>query len=295
MCRTTVFVVALISAAAPAADITLSDARQASDAVSVTPQSGRCSGVFTVTKQGNDDAEPVVWTAGTFKMAFSAEKLLLETEVSTEKMEVSLIAKDGSVSAPQAIDSPTGRVVILCDGDTVQKVTFSPRINPNGCKVELYSTIKSAISSSGFPLRNPVRPQLGVLDITKLIENLGPDAIEFSRNEGTLFRGVYHAKNSRKTRAVFYVDTAIDNKVVSHSVFNLPSELPVTATTFKWAKSKGVPYVHEYEVTKRYSGEPTQTEKVVYAHYEADPVIPPAEFDISSLRIPPGTRTIDRR
>ena len=284
-----------ISSAISAAEITLDDARKASDVGLSNPETVRTSGTFRVTRQDTNDSKPVIWAAGTFKMVYAPGKVRLDVEFETEKASVVVPAPDGSKSEPRIADLPMSRVVMLSDGEAVNKVTYSSRINPTGCQIERFSTLSQAISASQFPIQNVARPQREALDIAKLIENLGADTIELSQCEGTLVRGAYHAKNSPTTRGVFIVDTAIDNHIVSQSIFNLPKDEPVVSHRLKWGKADDVWYVQEIEVQQRYSKHPVETANVAYTNFEANIVVDANDFELSSLQIPQRTRTSDRR
>ena len=294
MSRTLVLFALLMTSAVSAAEITLEDARKASDVGLSNPETARSSGTFRVTRQDTNDSKPVIWAAGTFKMVYAAGKVRLDAEFETERASGIVAAADGSKSEPQIADLPTFRVVMLSDGEALYNVTYSSRISPIGCQIERFSTLSQAVSVSQFPISNVARPQLEALDISKLIEHLGADAIELSQVEGTLVRGVYHSKNSPNARGVFVVDTAIGNHIVSQSVFYLPNDEPLVSHSLKWEKTYDVWYVQEIEVKRRYK-HLVETAKVAYTDFEPGIQVDANEFELSSLHIPQRTRTIDRR
>ena len=110
-------------------------------------------------------------------MVYAPGKVRLDAEFETEKASVVVAAADGSTSKPRIADLPMSWVVMLSDGEAVYNVTYSSRINPTGCQIERFSTLSQAVSVSQFPIQNVARPQLEALDITKLIDHLGADAI----------------------------------------------------------------------------------------------------------------------
>ena len=288
------FAVSTVASSA-ADDISLSDASRASLVSSTRPETAKCSGAFSITKHESDVEEPDIWTAATFKMSFAPGKLVLDTQFQTEKFLVTTTNPDGTKSAPRVVDSPTDRVIVLDDGDTVYKISYNPRFRPAGCRIEIFKTRKSAVAASKFPISDPVRPQLGILPVAKLVQNVGPNKLDWSRGDGRYFRGVFHVSNSPNVRIEFQVDPATGNQLVSRSVFNLPSKVSAQAATLKWAQTKEIWYVQQVDVEKRYSKRPVQTEQVTYTDYQPGVSIPESEFDLSSFTIPPGTRTIDRR
>ena len=281
--------------AAEADDFTLEDARKASIESSKQPKSAWCRGEFRVSRQDEGDPAPTIWTEGTFKLSYKADKLLLDMKFSTRKVRVVQVAPDGTESEPKTVNAPPERIVVLDDGDKVYMVTFTPQINPSGCRVELLSNVRSALGFAEFPLRDPIHPHLGILDIDKLIKNLGADAIKWSHHKGTIYQGTFQAKNSKRVHSVFHVDLACDKQLTGNIVFNSTSDEPATSHKLKWAKENDTWFVQQINSTRRYSDRPLQMEEVVFTHYKPGASLPDNEFDISSIGIPPRTRTIDRR
>ena len=66
MSRTLVLFALLTTSVVSDAEITLEDARKASDVGLSNPETARSSGTFRVTRQDTDDSKPVIWAAGTF-------------------------------------------------------------------------------------------------------------------------------------------------------------------------------------------------------------------------------------
>lgn len=295
MLRFLLLIAVLGLSTAKADDFTLEDARKVSIESSMQPKSGWCRGEFRASLQEKGDPAPVIWTEGTFKLSFKEDKLLLDMKFSTRKVRVVQVNADGTKSEPKIVNAPLDRLVVLDDGNTVSMITFTPRIHPSGCRIELFSNLQSTLGFAEFPLRDPIHPHLGILDIDKLIKNLGPDAIEWSRQKGTIYQGSFRAKNSKDVRIVFQVDAASGKRLTSMSVFNPKSDEPGSSRKLKWAKKNETWFVQEIKTKSRFRDRPLRMEEVIFTDYQPNLPLTDKEFDMSSIDIPPRTRTIDRR
>ncbi len=279
---------------ANAGDITLDDARQASVADTTRLVPFRCRGTFRVSRQDRGATKPIVWTDGAFRLSHAPGKLRLDMRFHVRKARVSIVDNDGKETHQEVANSPVD-IIVLDDGTAISKVTFSPRIMPSGCRIELYSSLRAALSGTGFPLRNPVHPQRDVLDVDALVRNLGADAVKWSKQDGTFFQGDYHLRNTNRVRAEFQVDAAMGNRVVSKAVFNFPADSPAAEHRLKWAKADDTWYVKSLSWTKRYANQPVRRAEVVFLDYQPNAEFMDDEFSLSSASIPDGARTLDRR
>ena len=188
------------------------------------------------------------------------------------------------------------RIVAVSDGMDIFIARFSPRINPTGCAGDIYSDPTPALQVHGFDLRNVNAPWRRMVEIDKLIENLGYDAITAKRLPGQVVRLAYKIKNS-PSGADFDVSPKVGFNVTGKRSFRPDDPRPVHAFDAKWRLDDGVWHVETFtEVWDRtYRQEPLERSVVAFQKFETNPKIKADQFDLSSVGIPARTRFIDRR
>ncbi len=189
-------------------------------------------------------------------------------------------------------------MVIVCDGQMASVVTFSARINPTGCRVETYGSMKSAAATAGFPLCAPAQPWLEVLNVDALMKNIGPDTITSSKLETGIVRCTYSFKDSKLGYADFDIDPTCGNNVTSKRIFAQPSVDPVATCQLSWERKNSVWFVKQFDASQRYSPSEVlpywQRSVVTFDSFAPNALIAKKVFAIESLPIPPGTQTLDR-
>jgi len=276
----------------------LEAARLASIASEALPESGEASGTFIVRRRHADEEEETLWTDGDFKLWFSGDKQCLDLTYRHDKRSTVLQKRDGTVEEFIA-DSPPDRVVVIDDSTKVTVVTFSHRFRQSGCRIEIRSGRPMAMTTVGFPLDNPARPQLEVLHVGKLIENLGAEAISFSAPRNGIAHGICTVRNSPDTYVRFDIDQNRGNNVVAQRVFVKGHVGPLAHQTLDCERKDSAWFVNKYTDLRRYKaleGEISwHRSSVTYDHFGANVKIDETVFDVASYPISPKTRTLDRR
>ncbi len=276
----------------------LEAARKASIASSEALQSAQGSGTFTVHRKNVTDKDEILWTDGSFELSYDGGQYYLDITYRKLLQRTRYTNADGQ-STEKVVDWSPDRVVIVYDGQTASVVTFSPRINPTGCEVETFDTMKSAVAAAGFPIHAPAQPWSQVLNVDSLIRNLGTDAITVTQLDAGIARGEFKIKNSKNSYVQFDVDSKKGGNVVSTRTFIRPSTEPAGTNQLIWEQKNSTWFVKQFKSSHNYSrfdGIPPYCEHTVVTFDSFAPNTPIDDevFSIKALPIPPGTRTLDR-
>lgn len=287
----------IISIDVPAADV-LEEARKASVAASEALQSAQGSGTFTEHRRNLTDKDEMLWTEGSFKFSYQSGKYFIDITLKKLLRRTRYEDEMGQFTE-KIVDWSPDRVVLVYDGQAASVVTFTGRINPTGCRVEIFDSMRTATALASFPLRNPAKPWLEVLDVDAVLKNIERDAITVSTLDNGRTRIAFDIKNSKSAYAEFELDPQSGNNVISSRTFNRPELEPAVTRRLSWAQTESVWYVRQFDAVHRYppSSIPAYRARtmVAFDSFAPNKLIDDTLFKIESLPIPPGTRTLDRR
>jgi hypothetical protein len=291
------FVLSMIVTPHISANEILESARKASIASSEALQSAQGSGTFTVHRKSSTDKDEILWTAGSFELSYDRGKYSLDITYRKLLQRTLYTDADGQ-STEKVVDWSPDRVIIVYDGKTASVVTFSRRINPTGCEIETFKTMKSAAPAAGFPIHAPAQPWSQILNIDGLIKHLGADSITMTQLESGVARGEFTIKNSKNSYVQFDVDPRKGGNLTSTRTFIRPSTEPIGTQELIWEQKNSIWFVKQFKSTHSYQGGeiPPYSERteVTFDSFAPNAPIDDEVFSIQSLPIPPGTRTLDR-
>lgn len=188
-------------------------------------------------------------------------------------------------------------LAIIYDGTKAQKITFTQRVRPSGCKVEIWDSLRN---TSSIVKEDLTRLWLKKVEKGRVMNAIKPEDIRVT----DLGSGNYRLNYQQKAlaRAKYEID------VSSKANYN-PTRLRILLPDWdrdynnwsvKWKKTGDVWYVEELDMTERtrFSDKPTyRMEHTVYRCESFDPntKVDPQLFTLDCLTIPAGAQIIDRR
>ncbi len=256
------------------------------------------AGEFTVLMQHKGDDEPKLWSKAKVHVSFDRGKYHVKLLYERMLMRVSTTDMDGKTTE-QIADVKYDDVRIIADENDVYVISFSDRIRPNGCKIEIYSKEQTQFgwSMCGFPWSEPARLWKSLPDIEEISKNSGADAIKFSDAGKGRFLAEYPIDDPF---ADFTVDRAVGFNVVSSRAFNPKQKTPAQSSKATWKKDHEAWYVAEF--VEEFDNRDVEPEKgrfrrseLKYKSFDVNAKVDPDLFTLKSLPIPAGTRVIDRR
>ena len=188
------------------------------------------------------------------------------------------------------------RQVIIYDGSAVFTSRFSEQIKPLGSQTSVYEV---APTSSG--LVRPVRAgfpwdvtKLGsaLVDINKLIENIGEDSVTITRTPDGDYVGEH--KLGTTGRVVIKWLQQYGYNVSLRQSFATADGEPVQEHVATWQKSRGVWYVNSLSNWGKYPEREMRSE-LGYDSFEVNAEVSSDMFSMDALSMPSGSRILDQR
>jgi RNA polymerase sigma factor (sigma-70 family) len=236
-------------------------------------------------------------TKGKVKVYFDRGRYHLRFQFDTMLQWTTYTDGKGKVVQEKFVEWKPEDLFVIYDGKTATVVTFSRRIRPSGCMVEIWPELRGP--AANLPWNDVARLGLAVLDVEGLIRNLGRDAIRLTKMPQGGYRGRYHVKNAPKVRVEFDARPEAGFNVTAERVFNEGNDQPVTARSAAWKKDKGLWYVERLVEENDFRGGRLggYRERWVfrYTHFEPNARVDPTLFTLKSAKVPDRTRVLDRR
>jgi RNA polymerase sigma factor (sigma-70 family) len=246
-----------------------------------------------------DPGEEKPWaprTKAKVKIYFDRGKYLLRFDYQTKQQKTAYFDKDGKKRDERLVEWKPKEFVVLWDGKDAYAITFSERIRPAGCMMEIYSKLPVPETQQYF-FTDAARLQ--VVNIGGLIENVGRDAIEMSRLPMGGYRAAYRFK-TWKGRGEFELQPELGFHVTSSRVFNPDETEPVQTFTATWKKTKG--FWHIQRFVTDFDNRKIDKDKGFFQRsiLQFDSFSPDAKVDgnlfkLESLNLPARVYTLDRR
>jgi RNA polymerase sigma factor (sigma-70 family) len=247
--------------------------------------------------QGSGEEKP--WaprTKATVKIYFDRGKYLLRFDYQTKQHMTGYFDKGGLKRDERWVEWKPKEFVILWDGKDAYAITFSDRIRPSGCMMEIYSKLPLPETNHYF-FTDAARLQ--IVNIEALIKNVGRDTIEMSRLPTGGYRGTCRFKDW-KGRDELEIQPELGFHVTSSRVFNPDETEPVQTFKATWKKTKGVWHIQRF-VTE-FDNRKIDKDKGFFQRsiLQFDSFNPEAKVDgdlfkLESLKLPARVYTIDRR
>ncbi len=198
---------------------------------------------------------------------------------------------------------PSGRTsqVIIYDGEAVTAARFSPLIRPTGASAEIFRPENrgngiSKPQMANFPW-DVSRLSWNVFNFDRLIKNIPPDRLEIHATPDGDLIGSYSDGKSKGARVKFECPKKFGFNIASKQVYNGNDATPVQESRIEWKQSlKGLWYVTLLEETFVFGEDKRRLRELIrYTDFLPNVPIPEALFTEASLKMPVGTRVIDRR
>jgi RNA polymerase sigma factor (sigma-70 family) len=277
----------------PVAKDPLELARQASRAASEGIRSAVGVGTFERYVQDPGEKELTLRTKAKVKVHYDRGKYHLQFDYAT-KLERTIYNNEKGEKIREAIvDWKPEDFHVIYDGKDVYEITFSQRINPVPCMIE----IRDSLPIPDFPWGDVARLSRAVSYLDQLIQNIGKDAIKITDLPNGGYRANFRVKNAPKVRVELGILPEIGFNIAHERVFNEDEEKPVQVQNATWKKLNDIWYVQrlvEDLGSLKRSGR-LRRSVFEYETFEINVEVDPKLFTLESVPIPFGARTFDRR
>lgn len=234
---------------------------------------------FERTVHQDGDTEPRVLCKGTQEMLFEADKYRFGFK-----------GFWGPLQGPRVFDE---RVFLLVNDVEVLKATFCPRINPSGCRVEYYNSLKAA---TWLPVYDPRIVFLGTSNLSAIVNAKGEEHFEVRPGEGGGWEFLSEVGNSPEDKITTSVDPAIGYRIVRREIRSKKrGPEPYWVETVKWKQADSVWYVEEYTLSYTRTNMERHSTAMKVTAFKPNVELLPEVFQEASLPIPGNAHSIDRR
>ena len=289
---------------------TLADGQHAEDPLQLAIQaaahatenltSAVASGTFKRFEQQRTDKEPKLWTEAKVDVFFDRGKYHLRFTFQRLLRRTTYQDPDGGLVEEKTVDWKPEDYILIYDGTTAHSITFSDRIHPTGCRVEIFSNVRRAANSAAsFQWNDIARPWHDVLNLEKTIANLGRDAIQVENRPEGLLRCTYRIKNSPRNKVEFDLHRKTGFRVANLVVNHDAAEAAVHREHLTWKNTDGIWHVtrvvDEYDLRELRDDGLLRRSVFEYTSFKPNVKVDPQLFTLQAMEIPAGTRFIDRR
>ncbi len=241
---------------------------------------------FEFSRQEKTDAERWIQSKGTQEIMFAGGKYRFKCDFEYRY----------SSDSPKIGDELT---YVLDDLEKVTRVTFSPRIHPSGCRVEIYDRITSACASNIIPVHDPMRLATDVANISKVIDNLGETSLSVTRDANGVVIVEGRIANRPKNRIEWILDPQKDYRLIAKRIHHDDDDRPYFHTELEWKQIDDVWYVHKFTETLSHRDDPENRIRWVtvaeFEEFHPNVEVDSEVFMEDSIDVPPNATFYDRR
>ena len=247
--------------------------------------------VFETTRIVEGIDEPVTMIKGRVKVFYEKGKYRLEF-----KHEKYLTRGDNGNGEIQKalVDVKVDDVVIIADVDAVYVVSFSDLFQPARCKIDIYNSLSDVMGMQGLRIKDPAKlwQSQRADTISKLIDE-GKVKIEKSTENADGSVTQTYLKTPEMVRFEKDMLTTIGYLPIETRAFKTTDTQPFQRERLDWRRIDGhwfpLKTIFEFPLAG------AQKSTFEFQSFEPNKEVDPKLFMISSVAIPPRTRTIDHR
>ncbi|HEY7314505.1 MAG TPA: hypothetical protein VH643_34470 [Gemmataceae bacterium] len=272
-------------------------ATDASRASTETIRSGTGVVAFESYVQEPEEKESRLWAKGTVKVYFKDEKYHFRFNYETKRIRTTYLDRQGKKKEEKIAEWKPDDLAIICDGTKVQVVTFTKRIRPAGCRVEIYDNL---VNTPTVVKGDLTRIWLQHVGLDRIVKTMKQDTIQITDLSGGDYRLSYEHKEKPKDRIEIDVSSDAKYNPTRYRMLLPGWDDAHEECSAKWKTVGDVWYVTELVMTSRYrySDKPTyrmERSRYRYETFEPNAKVDAQLFTLDCLKIPPETRTMDRR
>ncbi len=208
---------------------------------------------------------------------------------------------DGKRALGDYVDWGPERTLIFADPSRAEVITFSDRIKPTGCRIDIFVAkdsapfppLKYAMQLAGFEnLRAPLFLYENDSSLALVVENLGLEALTFPMPGDAALRVEYAIQNSPKNQVSLDFDE--DLQLLATSIRNPDLGGEYVRRSLKWSKEAPVAVPIQFRSLQPRGDE---THEMIYKRIDGklNIEVDAKYFDKKRLMIPDATRTVQHR